>query len=272
MNTISVIIPTYNRPQALRRAIESALAQTLVPLEILVCEDGSNTETEQIITSFSHPLVKWLPASHAGRPAIPRNRGIRAAQGEWLAFLDDDDVWLPEKLSRQIELVRATNCRAACANAWRVQSGKRQGFYFSQLLSTKINFRNLLQSNMVICSSAIFHRDLLEKVKGFPEAEELLAIEDYALWLHVAAFTNFAYSPEPLLEYADEPSQSIRNQVLSLSQQKRRVFHDFSIWAKDARLNPYFTLQTRTNLLFQDSHDLWQRGRNLLSGVMKFLP
>jgi glycosyltransferase involved in cell wall biosynthesis len=241
---VSVIIPTFNRPRALQRAIDSALTQTLAPLEILVCEDGTTTETEQLVASISQLPVKWLPGRHSKRPAIPRNRGIRAARGEWLAFLDDDDVWEPDKLDRQLKLVRATNCRAACANAWRVQRGKRQGLYLSQPLLEKINFSQLLQSNLVICSSAILHRSLLEKVKGFPEAEEVLAIEDYALWLRVAAFTDFAYSPEPLLEYTDEPSQSIRKQGLTGQEQKRRVLHDFSDWSKYVRL-PYFGLKVK---------------------------
>ena len=270
-NTVSVIIPTYNRPQALHRAIESTLAQTLAPLEILVCEDGSSAETEQIITSFNHPQVRWLPALHAGRPAMPRNRGIHAAQGEWLAFLDDDDVWLPEKLEHQMKLARATDCQAICTNAWRVQNGERQGHYFNQALQGKFNFKQLLRSNMVICSSAIIYHSLLEKVKGFPETETFLAIEDYALWLRVAALTDFAYSPEPLLEYTDEPSQSMRKQGLTVQEQKRRVFQDFSVWSRDARLNPYFTWQTQAALFLQGSYDLWQRGRNLLLRVRKIL-
>ncbi len=269
-NTISVIISTYNRPQALHRAIESVITQTLAPLEILVCEDGSCTETEQIIASFNLSQVKWLPASHVGRPAIPRNRGIHAARGEWLAFLDDDDVWLPEKLERQMKLARDTDCRMICTNAWKVHSGKRQGFYFNQQLQERFSFKQLLRSNLVICSSVVIHRSLLKKVKGFPETETLIALEDYALWLRVGALTEFVYIPEPLLEYADEPAQSIRKQSLTIQEQKRRVFHNFLTWAKNMRLNPYFSWQTQTILFSQDSRDLWQYGRNWLSGIVKF--
>ena len=268
---ISVIIPTYNHPQVLHRAIESALTQTLATLEIWVCEDGSSAETEQVVNNFGHAQVKWLPASHAGRPAVPRNRGIRAAQGEWLAFVDDDDAWLPGKLEQQMQLAHATGCRAICTNAWRVQNGKRQGHYFSQPLQRKFNFKQLLRSNMVICSSVLIHRGLLEKARGFPETETLRAIEDYALWLRVAALTDFAYSPEPLLEYTDEPSQSIRKQGLTVQEQKRRVLQDFLGWARDARLNPYFTWQAQVTLFLQGSYDLWQRGRSLFSGTLKFL-
>ena len=228
----------------------------LAPFEILVCEDGSSSETEQIIARFNHQQVKWLPGPHAGRPAIPRNRGIRSAQGEWLAFLDDDDVWLPEKLERQVQLACVTGCRAICTNAWRVQNGKHQVPYFSQRLPGKINFKQLLRTNIVICSSVLIHRSVLEKVQGFPETEMLLAIEDYALWLRVAALTDFAYSSEPLLEYTDEPMQSIRKQGLTVQEQKRRVLQNFSGWARNAQLNPYFTWQAQVSLHLQGSYDL----------------
>jgi glycosyltransferase involved in cell wall biosynthesis len=270
VSTVSVIIPTFNRPQALSRSIESALAQTHLPLEILVCEDGSSTDTERIVASFDTPQVKWLPALHAGRPAIPRNRGIHAARGEWLAFLDDDDVWLPEKLEKQVKLAKATGYKAICANAWKVQDEKRKGYYFSKPQNGKIIFKQLLRTNLVICSSAIFHRSLLEKVKGFPEVETLLALEDYALWLRIAVFTNFGYIPEPLLEYIDEPSQSIRNKEITEREQRLRVFQDFSAWARNARVNPHYILQTQAVLLLQDSCGLCQCCHRLLISVKKF--
>lgn len=269
---ISVIIPTHDRPQALRRAIESVLMQSLAPLEILVCEDGCTTETEQTIASFNHPQVKWLPAPRVGRPALPRNRGISAAHGEWLAFLDDDDAWLHNKLERQMALASETGCRAVCANAWKVQNRKRQDLCFSQLLLGKFNFRQLLQSNIVICSSVIIHRSLLEKIRGFPEAETLLAVEDYALWLRVSVLTDFAYFPEPLLEYTDEPSQSIRKQVLTVQEQKRRVFQDFFDWARSAQISPYFTWQAQAALLFQSIRDQWLQARGLFSNMKKKFP
>lgn len=229
---ISVIIPTYNRPQTLHRAIASTLLQSLAPFEVLVCEDGHSIETAKTIDSFNQPKIKYIPATHVGRPAIPRNRGIHAAQGEWIAFLDDDDAWLPEKLEQQIKLAHATGCRAICTNAWQVQNGKRNGRYFHQLSKRKLRFNQFLKANMVICSSAIIHRSLFEKAKGFPEEETMLAIEDYALWLRIATLTDFAYVPEPLLEYTNEPQQSIRKQVLTVKEQKRRVFQDFSAWTK----------------------------------------
>ena len=105
---VSVIIPTYNRQHTLLAAIQSALSQTLPPLEVLVCDDGSTDGSAEAVAALDDPRVRWLTGPHAGYPAVPRNRGLREARGEWVAFLDDDDVWLPEKLAVQKKMLYAT--------------------------------------------------------------------------------------------------------------------------------------------------------------------
>ncbi len=92
---VSVIIPTWNAAATIKTAVLSALRQTYPPLEILVCEDGSTDNSKEIVESLNDARVRWLTGPHAGQPAIPRNRGIRKATGQWLAFLDSDDEWLP---------------------------------------------------------------------------------------------------------------------------------------------------------------------------------
>src|SRR5262245_1813867 len=99
---ISVIIPTWNRAQSVKRAISSALRQTHPPHEILVCDDGSTDNTEEVVRAMGDSRVRWIAGPHAGCPAVPRNRGIAASKGDWIAFLDSDDAWLPEKLEAQI--------------------------------------------------------------------------------------------------------------------------------------------------------------------------
>ena len=95
---VSVIIPTYNRARFLKEALESVLAQTYRPLEIIVVDDGSTDETPRVVTAFS---VRHVRGPRRGVVAA-RNRGILLARGEFLAFLDSDDLWLPEKISRQV--------------------------------------------------------------------------------------------------------------------------------------------------------------------------
>lgn len=102
--TVSVIIPTYNRGYCVKEAIESVLSQTFQDFELIVVDDGSNDNTAEIISSYGE-RVKYVLQENAG-VSEARNRGIREAQGKWLAFLDSDDLWVPEKLKIQIECVK----------------------------------------------------------------------------------------------------------------------------------------------------------------------
>jgi len=230
---VSVIIPTYNRAALVTRALMSALAQTYADTEVVVVDDNSTDDTELAMAKYIGQSI-YLKTPHRGRPAIPRNHGIQVAKGEWIAFLDDDDLWLPEKLKRQLDALQQTSCLASCTNAWRVTGGKRVGTYFGHKLPEIFDFDYLLKANMVICSSVVIHRSLFDTVQGFPEDEALKAIEDYALWLRVATKTNFVYINEPLIEYTDEPSESIRKEDLSEYEQKRRLVRNFLVWAKFA--------------------------------------
>lgn len=257
--TVSVIIPTWNRGALTVAAAESALRQTHAPLEILVCDDGSTDDTEQRIRAMSDPRVRWLPGPRGGRPAIPRNRGIAAARGAWLAFLDSDDEWLPDKLERQIATVRACGRLACCTNAWRVlpdvdqrdrMGGDRDSFH---------TLADLLVGNAVICSSAMIHRSLLAKAEGFPEAAVLKALEDYALWLRIACLDEFAYLAEPLVLYRDEPAASVRADGLDARAQRVEVLADFIAWCRrhSSRGNRRGLQAARR---YRDRHGLWRAG------------
>src|SRR5512143_1318657 len=103
-NAVSVIIPTWNRGDTILGAIRSALEQSHPVREVLVCDDGSTDGSEAIVHALSDFRVKWLPGAHGGMPAVPRNRGVEASESEWIAFLDSDDRWSPEKLECQIAI------------------------------------------------------------------------------------------------------------------------------------------------------------------------
>ena len=99
---VSVIIPTYNRSSFLKEAIQSVLNQSYNNFEIIVIDDGSEDETEKVIQSFNDSRIKYLKREHTGSPAFIRNQGMKIAKGEYIAFLDSDDLWFPHKLKMQI--------------------------------------------------------------------------------------------------------------------------------------------------------------------------
>lgn len=231
-NQVSVVIPTYNRANTIEASIRSTLNQTYPIREVFVCDDGSTDDTQAIVESINDERVKWLPGEHMGRPANPRNRGIRAATGEWLAFLDSDDEWDQNKLQLQLTYAKKYGTRAVCSNAYRfVPENGIVGCYL-ECQKDILTFEDLSNGNYVICSSAMIHRSLLPIVYGFPEEIDLKALEDYALWLRVATQTGFAFVNQPLATYRDTPNTSIRAHSQNDGVQRSHVFNNFLQWAQ----------------------------------------
>ena len=228
---ISVIIPTWNRAQIIRRAISSALGQTYPPFEILVCDDGSTDNTEELVRDMGDPRIRWIAGEHTGRPAIPRNRGIAVSKGGLIAFLDSDDYWQPEKLEAQVSAMERLGVRAICTNAYRDTEQS-----YAPLISwdkERLSFTDLLSNNRVVCSSVLIERSILDDAEGFPEATALRVGEDYALWLKASKTTQFGYLDAPLVVYKDDPTNSVRAKGPSITIQQLRVFsHYLAMQAK----------------------------------------
>ncbi len=232
MNTaplISVVIPTWNRAGSLKRAITSALTQTYPPHEILVCDDGSTDNTEAVVRAFDDPRVRWIAGPHAGCPAVPRNRGIAVSVGDWIAFLDSDDAWLPEKLEVQLALAQKTGANAVCTNAYRDVDGAITGLLIAAGRNI-LRFRDLVKDNKVVCSSVLVKRSILHQTGGFPEHARLRVAEDFSLWLKVSRLTPIAYADEAFVVYKDEPASSVRSQGPSFARQRLRAFLNFLAW------------------------------------------
>ena len=233
MSTVSVIIPTWNRANTLKRAIVSALNQTHPVTEVLVCDDGSTDNSKQIILELNDKRVKWCEGKRAGMPSIPRNRGIAISTGEWLAFLDSDDEWLPNKIETQISFAQKMGTEAVYSNAFHITAKGTTEKLFSGYDKDRVSFYNLLEANYIICSTSMIKRSLIPFVVGFPEAEEMCSIEDYALWLRVATKTDFAFVNKPLANYFDLGVQAtIRSNYTDTWDQRIEIFSDLISWFK----------------------------------------
>jgi glycosyltransferase involved in cell wall biosynthesis len=198
---ISVVIPTFERPDACAEAVESALAQTLEPLEVIVCDDGSGDGTRERFSGWERrdPRVRYLGLPHTGRPAPARNAGTRAARGDWVALLDDDDTWRPDKLA--IQAPHLEPGRVVATNAQRTSGGA----YFPELDAPYEPARaELLRVNPVITSTAVVERSAALAAGGFHEAPWALGVEDFALWLSLAdRGTRFLVLPDVTVDYRD---------------------------------------------------------------------
>ena len=231
---VSVIIPTWNRAAAVVAAVGDVLGQTEPDLEVLVCDDGSTDDTRTRLQEIPDPRLVWIDGPRSGCPAAPRNRGIRLARGEWIAFLDSDDRWLPTKLTRQLETASAAGVGAVSSNATRLRDGKPSGTVVDHPRPL-IRTADLLARNPVVCSSMVVRADVLARCGEFPEDRAHLAIEDHALWLRVAAITDIAYVPESLVLYADEPATSVRARLsTSADEQRLALYEGYRRWWRES--------------------------------------
>lgn len=200
--TFSVVIPTYNRADKLQRALASLAQQSCDDFEVLVCDDGSSDHTADVVAAWQERLsIRHLWEPNWGGPARPRNRGVQAARGEWVCFLDADDWWYPQKLEQMLPLTRSND---VVYHACEVHTphGKQRGVKKSRPLTTPAFTDLLTRGNGLITSAVAVRRSLLEQSGGFSEEQLFVAIEDYDLWLRLALLTErFGYISEPLGAY-----------------------------------------------------------------------
>jgi glycosyltransferase involved in cell wall biosynthesis len=194
--SIAVIIPTYNRSHTLRRALDSVNNQTVRPSEICVVDDGSTDETEQLL-SRHYPQVNYVYQSNAGVSSA-RNAGVALTRGHWLAFLDSDDEWMPNKLERQLQEINGNDTfpLVHCDEIW-IRNGVRVNAMHKHQKAGGEIFERCLPLCVISPSAVMIKRRLFEEVGGFDES--LPACEDYDLWLRICSRHPVLYIEEALL-------------------------------------------------------------------------
>lgn len=219
MIKISVIIPTYNRKKQLRNALDSVIAQSYKNIEIIVSDDGSTDGTKEMIQNSYHNII-YIENKHSGIPAIPRNKAINKANGEYIAFLDSDDVWNKLKLEKQIKEIQETKVDFCCTNAKVVdQSNKKIKNLLIATKKKQFKFIDILKENKIICSSVLISKKILKEQKGFPETKKFKGFEDYGLWLRVLITQKVIFINQPLVTYTDNPKKSVRRESLNYTEQ-----------------------------------------------------
>ncbi|MEO0456164.1 MAG: glycosyltransferase [Cyanobacteria bacterium P01_A01_bin.114] len=200
MPLISVVIPAYNSARTIGDTVQSVLAQTFTDFEIIVINDGSQDDTLERLSAIADPRLRVFSYDNAG-VAISRNRGIEKAKGEYVAFLDADDLWVPEKLHDQYQALRE-NPTAALAYSW-TEYIDDSGAFFRPGMRPSFRgdvYRRLLVSNFLECgSNPLVRRSALQKVGGFDA--DLPPSEDWEMWLRLARRYDFALVESPQILY-----------------------------------------------------------------------
>jgi len=258
--TVSVIIPTYNRGPALAETLRSALAQSSPPLEIIVVDDASSDDTAQAATGVHDPRIRLIRHEHNRGVSAALNTGIAAAQGDLIAILEHDDLWLPDKLARQAPLFNNPDTGLVyCGVAFVDENGNPQ----SEFVPFKRGdiYRDLLFKSYIPTSSAVVVRRACFDRAGLFD-ETLRGPQDYDMWIRIARHYQVDYAPEALVRFAayqhdrlnspsrlipmyeqlirkaatyDYPAPLLRRRVLAYRHYTLAAVHGFNGNAADAR-------------------------------------
>ncbi|WP_068544420.1 glycosyltransferase family 2 protein [Thalassotalea crassostreae] len=197
---ISVVVPVYNGTKYLTKTVETILSQDHYNLELLLIDDGSTDSSESLIANLATQDSRIKPYSKVnGGVANARNYGIENAKGDFIAFCDQDDLWLPTKLSKQLPLFSNPNTGLVYTGATvdYVLHDKLSSPSFDNKFRGNV-FDKLVQQNMFTCCTAMVRKSVIEQVGGFDDDIVLMGVDDWHLWLKLALVCEFDFVPEHL--------------------------------------------------------------------------
>lgn len=199
MPEVTVIIPTYNRCGYLKEAIQSVCSQTHANWECLIVDDGSTDDTPNMVQTYREdPRIRYLRLDHQGSAAASRNHGLKHSRSPYVAFLDDDDSWVPHALERELHILTA-HPEVQLVFGKIQKYGLDSRIWPQERLPTNPSFRRLLKGNFIPTSTVMLRRAMLDRVGLFDE--KYTVCEDYQLWLRVALVSRLYALPDVLCLY-----------------------------------------------------------------------
>jgi len=216
---VSVIIPTYNQAELLQKALDSVINQTFQDWEVVVIDNHSQDNTKEIVELMNDSRIKYVVFSNNGIIAASRNLGISLSNGDFIAFLDSDDLWYPSKLSTCLAYLKK-GADAVCHGMWIRKDGILERKYIPDQPYHNLYETLLFNGNSIITTSTvILNRHCLKKFGVFSEDVTIVTTEDYDLWLRLAKNNvHWIIIPEILGEYtmhSKNASNNIRRQMMA---------------------------------------------------------
>ncbi len=269
MPKVSVIIPTCNRAELVKRAIKSVLNQTYSDFEILVSDDASTDNTPQAVEDFSDDRIRFTRCDNNNGVAVLRNNAVKSSKGEYIAFLDDDDEWLPSKLEKQIRLLEGSPDKLGAVYTGINSLDDKLG----RIVETKIPrysgniLRELLLNNFITTSSVIVKKHCFDEV-GLFDAEYQSA-SDNDMWIRIAQRFEFDYVREPLVNYYITENSISRNNMRLIKGLERLMTQHYDIYASDNKTlsNHWFKI----GVTYCNSGNV-KEGRKALMSAFKLNP
>lgn len=226
---ISVVIPAYNRSSTIGISIRSVLAQTFQDFEIIVVDDGSSDNTRDVIQSIADKRIQLICHDHNLGAAVARNTGMRVAKGEYIAWLDSDDEWLPEKLDIQLQALGVLNSGGrACYTAYELIENGKSRFYIPEHTDYKKLF---LACDQAPGSSLLFERSLLQEI-GYLDTS-LRRYEDWDWLLRYCSKYRLVAVDQPLTRVhftPDRPSAHVESSAIAFVAKYSKVLEQFGVY------------------------------------------
>lgn len=204
---VSVVIPTYNRAHLISRAIQSVLSQSYQNLEIVIIDDGSIDNTEEIIKSFKNDRIVYIRHDKNKGASAARNTGIKASKGEYIAFQDSDDEWFPEKLEQQMKAFNngSPEVGVVYCGFYRIEADKEIYIPGDNIAKKEGNIHTeLLKGNFIGTPAVLVKKECFENIKYFDE--NIPALEDWELWIELSKHYLFKYVNKSLLRSYSTPN------------------------------------------------------------------
>jgi glycosyltransferase involved in cell wall biosynthesis len=269
---IDVIIPTYNRAHIVINAIESVLNQSYQNFILYIIDDGSTDETQNVLMQFAnHPKIHLIKQENLG-VASARNTGIKNSHSEWIALLDSDDTWLPEKLTTQVEYLKThKNFRFVHTEELWIRNGIRVNPKIKHQKSSENLFSRSLDFCLISPSTALLRRDLLLEHGLFDES--FTVCEDYDLWLKILAKEDMGFIPTPLtLKHGGHPDQ-LSTQFVAMDYWRIKSLVNLykSISSEDKRSEIKNIVQKKSEILLKgyQKHDNQKHYQEISELVLK---
>ena len=237
MPKVSIIIPTYNRSPFLGSAIESAVNQRFEDFEIIVVDDNSTDNSEEAVRSFRDKRIRYIRHEKNMGVSAARNTAIRASKGEYIAFLDDDDEWLPDKLHSQVELMDKSPANVCVVYSNRLVKDKLSDRIISanpraEKLSGNILYQ-LAIGNPIHTSTVLVRKRCLEEVGLFDET--ISYMEDRDLWMRLSIEWDFEYIDEVLVYKYAHKEDSLSENIKSITEGRETMLERYDYLFKGNR-------------------------------------
>ena len=219
---VSIVMPSYNTAKYITETVESVLRQTYPFWELIIVDDCSTDETDKLVKPYlADARVRYLKNNHNSGAAVSRNHTLREAKGKWIAFLDSDDIWLPEKLEKQIEFMQANDYHFSYTNYEEIDEESKPLNVFVTG-PKKITKQGMFNYCWMGCLTVMYNAEVV----GLVQIEDIKKNNDYAMWLKVCRNANCYLLNEQLGQYRKRAGSISRHGIKTMIGWHYKLWHE----------------------------------------------